>query len=261
MLILLPPSEGKSVPRRGKPLDLQTLSFPELTTARSQVLSALIDTSAQSDALKTLKVAARLADTVAANMHLMQAPTALASQIYNGVLYDAFDVRSLDAAAKRRATRSVVIASALWGVVRLTDRIPAYRLSMGVTLPRIGSLGSFWKNQLAQVLAPVSRSGLIVDCRSDTYAVSWHPKLDRFLGVRVFREVSGERTVVSHMAKHSRGLVARALLSEPRAPQTAAEAVDILNAYFATHEVRTAADQPVAIKIEFARGALEVITS
>ncbi len=35
---------------------------------------------------------------------------------------------------------NVLIASALWGFVRPTDRIPAYRLSMGATLPRIPSL-------------------------------------------------------------------------------------------------------------------------
>ena len=43
MLILLPPSEGKAAPRRGKPLDLAVLSSPELTTARTTLLSALVD--------------------------------------------------------------------------------------------------------------------------------------------------------------------------------------------------------------------------
>ena len=33
MLILLPPSEGKDVPRRGRPLDLSDLSFPDLAIA------------------------------------------------------------------------------------------------------------------------------------------------------------------------------------------------------------------------------------
>jgi hypothetical protein len=43
VLILLPPSEGKAAPRRGKPLDLAVLSSPELTTARTTLLSALVD--------------------------------------------------------------------------------------------------------------------------------------------------------------------------------------------------------------------------
>ena len=43
VLILLPPSEGKTAPRRGKPLDLGSLSGPELTTSREQVLDALVE--------------------------------------------------------------------------------------------------------------------------------------------------------------------------------------------------------------------------
>ena len=43
MLILLPPSEGKTAPRRGKPLDLAELSFPELTETRDLLLTALVD--------------------------------------------------------------------------------------------------------------------------------------------------------------------------------------------------------------------------
>ena len=44
----------------------------------------------------------------------------------------------------------VLIASALWGFVRPTDRIPAYRLSMGATLPRIPSLPALWRDPLRQ---------------------------------------------------------------------------------------------------------------
>ena len=42
MLILLPPSEGKSAPEDGPTLDLAALSFPSLTKARRQVLDRLI---------------------------------------------------------------------------------------------------------------------------------------------------------------------------------------------------------------------------
>ncbi len=41
MLILLPPSEGKTAARRGRPLDLGTLSFPALTEAFAQALRAV----------------------------------------------------------------------------------------------------------------------------------------------------------------------------------------------------------------------------
>ena len=41
MLILLPPSEGKSAPNRGKHLALAHLGFSGLTEPREQVLTAL----------------------------------------------------------------------------------------------------------------------------------------------------------------------------------------------------------------------------
>ena len=56
MLVLLPPSEGKASidgtgrPRRGTPVRLETLSFPQLTTAREQVLDALVEASSRPDA-------------------------------------------------------------------------------------------------------------------------------------------------------------------------------------------------------------------
>ena len=43
VLILLPPSEGKSAPRRGRPLSLEALGSPELTGARETLLTALAD--------------------------------------------------------------------------------------------------------------------------------------------------------------------------------------------------------------------------
>ncbi len=49
------------------------------------------------------------------------------------------------------------------------------------------------------------------------------------MSVRVLREVGGERSVVSHMAKHTRGLVARHLVSrsgrDPVSPRGLAAAV------------------------------------
>ncbi len=48
MLVLLAPSEGKTAPRRGKPLDLGTLVHPELTSRREAVLDALAELCAGS---------------------------------------------------------------------------------------------------------------------------------------------------------------------------------------------------------------------
>ncbi|GAB3598474.1 peroxide stress protein YaaA [Angustibacter peucedani] len=226
MLVLLPPSEGKTRPgTRRSPVDLPRLGWPELTAAREQVLDALAAASAGPDALDVLGVGASLADDVAANTRLRSAPAAPAGEVYSGVLYDALGLASLTATARRRANRRLVVVSALWGAVRMTDRIPAYRLAMGVSLPGVGPLATFWRPRLDQPLAAAAGRGLVVDCRSSTYQAAWTPPAGlarRTVAVRVLSEVDGRRTVVSHMAKHTRGLVTRHLLERDDEPRSAA---------------------------------------
>lgn len=206
MLIVLPPSESKSNRRRGRPADPTTWSFPELSPTRERVASHLASVSASPTATTLLGVSAGLAGEVARNLTLDSAPATPAADVYTGVLYDALDLGSMDAAARRRAHQWVVIVSALHGAVRLRDRITAYRLSMDVNLPGLGPVAAAWRPVLDEVLAPAAGREVVVDCRSSTYAAAWTPVGDvaeRWVQVRV--------PGASHMAKHTRGLVARQL--------------------------------------------------
>ena len=227
MHILLPPSEGKRVPRRGQPLDLDTLSFPALTDQREAVLAALVKTSAHPAAADLLGVSPGLQDAIDRNTTLRAAPSATAASIYDGVLYAALDLASLTPAARRNATARILISSALFGVVRLTDRIPAYRLSMGVNLPGVGPLAGVWKGALTPVLDEALGGRVIIDCRSSTYANSWAPR-GALADLWVKVHVPG----ATHMAKHTRGLVTRALVQVGRAPATPAAVARALAAEF-----------------------------
>ncbi|NAZ85088.1 YaaA family protein [Kineococcus indalonis] len=220
MLVLLPPSESKwAGPARGAPVDLGALHRPELSAAREQVLDALVAVSARPDAPALLGAGAGLAEVVRANTTLRTRPAAPAARVYTGVLHDALDLPSLPAAAARR----VLVVSALWGVLGPRDRVPGYRLSMGTDLPGVGPLAAFWRPHLAAVLQP---SGLVVDCRSAAYAAAWVPDAAtaaRTVAVRVLRD----GRVVSHAAKHTRGLLARHLLTRTgRPPRTPAALLD-----------------------------------
>lgn len=257
MLILLPPSEGKTAARRGAPLDIERLSFPELSASREQVLQATIDAAQRTDAPAVFKVSGGAIDEARANADLRTAHTAPAWQTYTGVLYDALGYNSLDAAAKRRAGRRIVVCSALFGALRLSDRIPAYRLSGSVRLPGIGSFGTFWSQRLEPVLDDLA-GGLVVDCRSAAYAAMWrHPDA---IGVRVFRDAGGKRTVVTHMAKQSRGRVARALSQTSDRPRTTGELAEVLGDYFARTPVHTATGVAVSIKVEHTDTSIDIIT-
>lgn len=233
MLILLPPSEGKAAARRGRPVDLAALTAADtLTPTRERVLDALVALSATPDAAARLGLGASLAQEVARNVRLRELPARPAVEVYTGVLFAALDWPTLPTAARRRAATRVLVASALWGVLRPNDRIPPYRLSMGVDLPGVGRLAAVWRPVLDEALSGRSR-GVVVDCRSQAYAAAWTPRgpeAGRTATVRVWQDGPGGRTVVSHLAKHTRGLVARDLLTGGEDPRSVPELAEVLSA-------------------------------
>jgi cytoplasmic iron level regulating protein YaaA (DUF328/UPF0246 family) len=151
-------------------------------------------------------VSESLLDEVAANLVLDTAPSAPAGEVYTGVLYDALGLATLDTASRRRANRWLVVVSALHGALRPGDRIAPYRLSMGATLPGLGPLAGVWRPALESVLPEAAGAGVVVDCRSAAYAAAWRPS-----GALAHRWVQVRVPGASHMAKHTRGLVARHL--------------------------------------------------
>jgi uncharacterized protein len=232
VLVLLPPSEGKTAPARGKALDLDALSFESLTSTREQVLEALVALARTdpSRALTVLGLSPRQTDEVARDAALETAPTATAGAVYTGVLYDALDLASLDTAAKRRAQRTLVVSSALFGALRVGDRIPAYRLSGDVTLPPLGPLAGVWRDPLATAMTEAAAKGLIVDLRSGVYAAMWKPVGDvasRTVAVRVLQHLpDGSRKVVSHFNKATKGRLVRQWLQSGVAPRDADDLAD-----------------------------------
>ncbi|MGW3644626.1 peroxide stress protein YaaA [Streptomyces sp. NPDC000878] len=231
MLVLLPPSEGKASSGRGAPLKPESLSLPGLADAREAVLGELVELCLgdEDKAREVLGLSEGLRGEVAKNTELRTAGTRPAGEIYTGVLYDALDLASLDAAAKKRAARSLLVFSGLWGAVRVTDRIPSYRCSMGVKLPGIGSLASHWRAPMAAALPEVAGGGLVLDLRSSAYGSAWKPKGEvagRTATVRVLHAPT--RKVVSHFNKATKGRIVRSLVSVGAVPSGPGELVEAL---------------------------------
>jgi cytoplasmic iron level regulating protein YaaA (DUF328/UPF0246 family) len=223
VLILLPPSEGKFTPSEGAPVDLDSLAFAaELGERRERLLDALerLGTVSTVRALKQLDISKGQVGEIAVDAALRTASAAPAATVYTGVLYDHLRLPDLPVRARRR----VLIASALWGVVRPDDRIPYYRFSAKARLARIGPPASYWRDDLARAM-PDEPGDLVIDMRSAAYAAAWKPERATLLAVRAFSESDGARKPVSHMAKAVRGDIARALLlakKEPADPESAA---------------------------------------
>ncbi|WP_371584322.1 peroxide stress protein YaaA [Streptomyces sp. NBC_01314] len=231
MLVLLPPSEGKAPSASGAPLKLEGLSLPALTGAREAVIGELVELCAgdEDKAREVLGLSEGLRGEVAKNAELLTAGTRPAGQVYTGVLYDSLDLATLETAAKQRAARSLLVFSGLWGAVRVTDRIPSYRCSMGVKLPGVGALGTHWRTPMASALPEAAGDGLVLDLRSSAYAAAWKPKGEvagRTATVRVLHAPT--RKVVSHFNKATKGRIVRSLLSAGIAPKGPAELVEAL---------------------------------
>jgi cytoplasmic iron level regulating protein YaaA (DUF328/UPF0246 family) len=187
------------------------LTFPELEPARTQVIDALTAVCADIPAARrALAVAGSKDLEIVGTAALRETPTLPAMLRYTGVLYEALDIPTLPRSARLRAAERLLITSALFGVVGGGDPVPAYRLSAGSVLPAIGGLPAFWRQRLARPIQSLTRP--VVDLRSGAYA-AFAPIPDA-ITVRVVTENgAGQRTVVSHFNKATKGLLARALVT------------------------------------------------
>jgi len=208
VFVLLPPSEGKAIGTDGPPLDLTALSFPTLTAVRRRLVADVVRLAKQQPT--ALQAALGLSDgqhrEVVKDALLKKAPTLPAGELYTGIVYDNLSLWTLTGAAAERAQESLVVASALFGLLRPGDRVPPYRLSGGTVLPGLGGLAPRWQPVLEPLLA---REKLVVDLRSGAYAAL--ARVPEAVQVRVLRDTDGRRTVVSHDNKWTKGQLARAL--------------------------------------------------
>lgn len=115
LVILIPPSEGKQSGGKGKPLGK--------IHAVTRELLYLIEKS-NPDKLYS----GRKEEAIEMNAKAESSPTMKAIERYTGVVYDALDYASLD--NQKYIDEHVLIVSALFGLVKPTDMIPDYKLSI-----------------------------------------------------------------------------------------------------------------------------------
>jgi cytoplasmic iron level regulating protein YaaA (DUF328/UPF0246 family) len=221
-LILLPPSEGKSPGGNGPPWAPGALSLSELDDRRRTTLDALAramrGTAQARERLLGVKGAA-LAAATEANRVAATAPTMPAIERYTGVLYGALDHRTLGTAARRRLDACVLILSGLWGAVAPGDPIPEYKVKMGASLPRIGRLSTWWRDDLSAAIARRADARTIWNLLPHEHAAAWRAPIDlpQYSATFLERRPNGSLVAVSHSNKSLKGALVRFLLTHPGA--------------------------------------------
>ena len=223
LLILLPPSEGKSSGGYGPSIDLPSLSFDQLNPARLLMMNALIQLSGKPLlAQKMLGVkGSALEKARTDNAVISSSPTALAIERYTGVMYDSIDYVSLDDSAKKIFDESTIIMSGLFGVLRPFDFIPAYKLKMGAKLRRNKACSTIWKPLVTKALAEITENRVVWDLLPKEHMAAWEPSKieirNRFTVKFLEANADGQLRTVNHWSKLLKGALIRHLVSNPEA--------------------------------------------
>lgn len=212
-MILLPPSETKRPGGGGLSLEaVWKLSFPQLDETRKRLGRALRELASDPVATATaLKLGPKQQDEVSINAGLFDSPTMPAIERFTGVLYDAVDIDTIDKRGREFLNARVLIQSALFGLVRATDHIPAYRLSFDSRLPGFPALKTVWATQSHSILN--DHAGLILDLRSEGYAaLTPLPVRNNAFFIRaVGRTPDGTLRQLNHFNKKGKGVFVRAI--------------------------------------------------
>lgn len=193
-------------------MSIDGLALPALAPERDAVVTALVALAADRlTAARVLKLSGRQLGDIDHNAALRSAPTMAAVDRYTGVLYDALDAASLDAAARRWLNRHVWIHSAPFGPIAALDAIPAYRLAAAASLPGVAPLRRHWARATSAAIAHEAPS-FVLDLRSEAYAALGPvPPSAPSVYVRV---VTDEGRALNHFNKKTKGEFVRALAED-----------------------------------------------
>jgi cytoplasmic iron level regulating protein YaaA (DUF328/UPF0246 family) len=102
--------------------------------------------------------------------------------------------------------------------------------------------------KVATVLDGLTPS-LIIDCRSSTYQTVWQSPIEKTVEIKIFTTVDGEKKVITHMSKKTRGEVTRYLLQSAVVPQTPQELHEIVSQGFTCTLIEATLKEPWVLEV------------
>ena len=144
-----------------------------------------------------------------------------AVEVFDGEVYRALSVTTLESKNLARLNKDLRILSGLYGIVKPFDLIYPYRLEMGTKFsPKEGqkNLYDFWGDKVTKALKKeLDKDEVIVNLASSEYfKVIRRELLKNRIITPVFKEFkNGQFTTVMMYAKHARGAMTRYLIEHP----------------------------------------------
>ncbi len=204
MKILLAPAETKREGGDFSPYTKENFAFKEIFNVKDTIVQNYVSFIKNSSiealslwfGLKNLKECQKYSEDIFVK------PTMKAILRYTGVAFDALDYENLDLDTQKYCDDNIVLFSNLFGPIKASDLIPDYKFKQGSTLETIDVIKEYkihTKDFLDSYLEDE-----IIDLRAGFYDKVYKPS-SKVITYKFLKEGK----VVSHWAKHYRGLLVR----------------------------------------------------
>lgn len=207
MKILLAPAETKNQGGDNIPFCKENFFLEEFFSKREEIFK-LYENHIKNSSLEELSSwfgIKKLDDVKKYSDSLIDKPTMKAIERYNGVAFDALSYNQLSNDEKNYVDKNVILFSNLFGPIKASDLIPDYKYKQGAKLPNI-NVEKFFKDNFSDSLDEYIGKE-IIDLRAGFYEKFYTPKSANVIILKFLKDGK----VVSHWAKHYRGMVLQTL--------------------------------------------------
>ena len=204
MKILLAPAETKREGGNFSPYRKENFAFEKIFKVKDTVVQDYVRFIQKSSleelsvwfGLKNLKECQKYSESI------LTKPTMKAILRYTGVAFDALDYENLDLDTQNYCDENIILFSNLFGAIKASDLIPDYKFKQGAVLEKIDVIKEY-KTKIKEFLDK-DLGDEIVDLRAGYYDKFYRPS-QKVITYKFLKDGK----VVSHWAKHYRGLVVR----------------------------------------------------
>ena len=204
MKILLAPAETKLEGGESPSYSSKSLFFKDVSSTRDEVVKnyELLLTNSSIDELSTWFGLKNLKECEKYSFSILDKKTTKAIKRYTGVAFDALDYVNLDKKTQNYCDENIILFSNLFGAIKASDLIPDYKFKQGAVLEKIDVIKEY-KTKIKEFLDK-DLGDEIVDLRAGYYDKFYRPS-QKVITYKFLKDGK----VVSHWAKHYRGLVVR----------------------------------------------------